>query len=578
MKKKIYVLSGFLLLIIVGAMLAVPSDIYAQSQRTMGLITRDTRAFEGYNLFKTLSGGTFHLTDNAGNLIHSWGPYPGTRGVYHLLENGNLLLGAGRKTVFEVNWKGELQWTFFRNEYRAHHDWCKLPNGNVLMIAWETKTRQEAEAAGRNPLTIPNSGADANQLWPDAILEYNPKTDIIVWEWHSWDHIIQDFDQSKPTYGDVSKHPEMIDLNYFHPLSYLGADWQHFNAINYNPVLDQIAISVPTFGEIWIIDHSTTLAQAKTDQGGRYGRGGRLLYRWGNPAAHRGEGLTQLEFQHDVQWIKPGCPGAGNLLIFNNGAYREYSSVVEIVTPVDSNGFYTQPTPGGAFGPAGPIWEYVAPVSSDFYSNFISGAQRMPNGNTVINEGDDGIFFEVTPDKKIVWKYINPVAFIGGSEKALTQGKPLEGDRAVHRMIRYAPDFAGLADKVLIPGDPLEQYQYFPIVDIKPGSCENPVNRTSKGVLPVVILGSKDVNVKTIDPKSILLEGFPPSKWSIEDVSNSKTCYGGDGFPDLVLKWDSELIKVALGNASKGNEYPMRLTGYSPGEWFLGREQVLIVK
>jgi hypothetical protein len=97
-------------------------------------------------------------------------------------------------------------------------------------------------------------------------------------------------------------------------------------------------------------------------------------------------------------------------------------------------------------------------------------------------------------------------------------------------------------------------------------------------VLPIAILGETDLDVTTIDPSSILLEGFPPARWSIEDVSAFGECDGRDGYLDLVLKWDSDLINVALGNASKGDEFLSRMTGDSSGGWFLGREGVSIVK
>ena len=235
------------------------------------------------------------------------------------------------------------------------------------------------------------------------------------------------------------------------------------------------------------------------------------------------------------------------------------------------------PAPGQPFKPVKVVWQYDEyDTPGSFFSPFISSSQRLPNGNTLINEGPAGYFFEVTTDGDKVWEYINPVNGFTGA--AAEQG----GDGVfVYRAWRYTSDFKGLDSKDLAPGDPLEQYPFMHYVDIKPGSCENPVNRKSKGVLPVVILGEENFDVSTIDPSSVLLEGFPADKWSIEDVSELDKCNGKDGYPDLVLKWDSELIKVALSNASKGDEYLMRLTGYSSDlsdGWFLGREAVVIKK
>jgi hypothetical protein len=98
------------------------------------------------------------------------------------------------------------------------------------------------------------------------------------------------------------------------------------------------------------------------------------------------------------------------LLVFNNGAGRkpeEYSSVDEFVPPTDKEGNYIRPV-HGPFGPDKPIWSYSAPTKKDFFSWFISGAQRLPNGNTLINSGAVGIVFEVTPEYETVWKFANP--------------------------------------------------------------------------------------------------------------------------------------------------------------------------
>ena len=82
----------------------------------------------------------------------------------------------------------------------------------------------------------------------------------------------------------------------------------HVNAVAYNAELDQIVLSSPHFNEIWIIDHGTTTEEAKGHTGGRWGKGGDILYRWGNPRAYRnGTKLDQrLFYQHNIQWIPKG--------------------------------------------------------------------------------------------------------------------------------------------------------------------------------------------------------------------------------------------------------------------------------
>jgi hypothetical protein len=182
--------------------------------------------------------------------------------------------------------------------------------------------------------------------------------------------------------------------------------------VDYNAEVDQIVLSVHELSEIWIIDHSTTTAQAAGHSGGRSGKGGDLLYRWGNPRAYRaGTKADQTLFaQHNAQWIRRGLPGEGHLLVFNNGGHRpdgDYSSVDELILPVDAQGRYHRES-GAAYGPKAPVWSYSAPKKSDFYAFFISGAHRLPNGGTFICSGPNGTLFEVTPDKQLVWKYVNP--------------------------------------------------------------------------------------------------------------------------------------------------------------------------
>ena len=270
----------------------------------------------------------------------------------------------------------------------------------------------------------------------------------------------------------MAEHPELIDLN-FHlseTTNYSDpSDWIHSNGIDYNPELDQIVLSPSNFSEVWIIDHSTTRTEAAGSSGGNSGKGGDLLYRWGNPRAYRAGTLAdqQLFSLHNPQWIPPGQPGAGNILIFNNGdtstaPRRAYSSVDEIVPPVDGANYRLDP--GLTYAPAEPVWTYAAATPSDFYAHNISGAQRLPNGNTLICDGVHGTLFEVTPTGKTVWKYVNPMT----SDGPVRQGEPVPTEQLrsdseapanrVYRAYRYAPDYPGLQGMDLTPGEPIELY------------------------------------------------------------------------------------------------------------------------
>lgn len=458
-----------------------------------GLISKDAGATNGYLLFSPLKSDTTYLVNSDGEVVHTWKSEFGPSGWVYLKENGNLLRG-GRDPVApvfagggqggylqEFTWDGKLIWQyrFATDEYLAHHDVAILPNGNILTIAWEAKSVEDCIQAGRNPETIPKAG-----LWPDMIVELEPRgtNDArIVWKWHFWDHMIQDFDETKANYGNPAEHPELLDLNWDKSLpdpltqeeiderraadnassndtpDNRGSDMLHTNAIDYNAELDQIALSSPSLNEILVIDHSTTTEEAAGHRGGRWKRGGDILYRWGNPQNYnRGDSTYQrLAGQHDVKWIPEGFPGEGNLLLFNNvvpGSKPPYSSVLEISPPLTPEGYVLNDD--GRYGPDAPTWIYIAQDTLSFFGPFISGAQRLANGNTLITEGPRGRFFEVTPEKEIVWEYWTPYS---GSVRMPdgTSPQPVGPFKyATFRATHIPSDHPAVAGKKLLPLEP----------------------------------------------------------------------------------------------------------------------------
>jgi hypothetical protein len=461
----------------------------------------------GYVLFAVPNSASMYLVNRKGEVVHEWKGNYGVMGGY-LMDDGSLVQNAedpdfpvfagGGETgrIQRISWDSKMLWDFeyANEEYHAHHDFAVMPNGNILAIAWEAKTADEVLAAGRKPELTPKAG-----LWPDKVVEIKPDGKHggkIVWEWHIWDHLIQDYDPKKANYGNPAEHPELLDLNIGKPLPPLksedslevlkaqgrarrnqtpenaGSDVYHPNAIKYNAELDQIALSSPNLSEIFIIDHSTTTKEAAGHKGGRYGKGGDFLYRWGNPANYRrGDSTDQkLYHQHDVRWIEKGKPGAGNLTIFNNDIPNRdsmnYSSVIEIVPPLDEKGNYTLEK-GKAFGPEEPVWTYTAPDSVSFYSSFISGAHRMSNGNTFINEGAKGRFFEVTKEGKIVWEYLNP--YHGDIRKPNGDLNPVMPMTYFGFRSTFIPaDHPGLTGKKLEPLNPQPQPFKLPPASQKP--------------------------------------------------------------------------------------------------------------
>ncbi len=413
-----------------------------------GLTINSDGLTEGYVMFAVPNSASVYLINRKGEVVHEWKGNYGVMGAYlgndgSLVQNASdpdfpVFAGGGESgRLQKITWDNKILWDFeYANEkFHAHHDFTVMPNGNILAIAWEARTMNEALAAGRKPIITPKAG-----LWPDKIVEIQPQGERggkIVWEWHIWDHLIQDYDSKKANYGNPADHPELLDINAKDSLPPLisqdsmnilkrmgrarrnetpenrGSDVYHLNAIKYNAELDQIAFSSPSLSEIFIIDHSTTTKEAAGHKGSRWGKGGDFLYRWGNPENYqRGDSTNRKLFQqHDIRWIEKGKPGAGNLTVFNNGIPHldsmNYSAIHEIAPPKDQKGNYLIEK-GKPFGPEKPVWTYIAPDSLSFWSSFISGAHRMHNGNTFIIEGARGRYFEVTKEGKIVWEYLNP--------------------------------------------------------------------------------------------------------------------------------------------------------------------------
>ena len=429
--------------------------------QTVGLYQNSPKACPGYTLMAPKHNTITYLLDNNGKIVNSWKSAYEPGQSAHLLPNGHLLRAGMLKVqggtgggeggrIEEFDWSGKLIWEFDHatRDYQLHHDIKPLPNGHVLALMVERKTLEQAVAVGFTADQLRDG-----YLVPDAVVEIEPiypKGGKIVWEWHVWDHLIQNTDKSKPNFGEASAHPELIDVKCNGRAT--PAFWNHMNSLAYNPKLDQIVLSARGCNEIWIIDHGTTTKEAASHSGGKQGKGGDLLYRWGNPAAY-GRGTAadrQLIQQHDAQWVSDGDPGAGHITIFNNGYERGWSSLDEITPPVDAKGSYQLAT-GKAYGPDKPVWHYEAKNRTDFFSSEISGAHRLSNGNMLICAGVIGNLFEVTPAGETVWQYVNPMVRGGILAQGENPGKDMRGHlwNAVFKVHRYAPDYPGLKDKDL---------------------------------------------------------------------------------------------------------------------------------
>ena len=493
------------------------------AKNTVGLIMNDTtQSYNGYTLFAPNTSKTTYLIDNDGKLVHQWeSKYVPALSAY-LLEDGTLLRSAKVEDPSatttggfqKIDWDGNIIWEYYYGT--QHHDIEPLPNGNVLLVTNDRKPKNTAIQAGRDTNLI--TGTNIRSLSIIEVEQTSDSTGNIVWQWDAWEHLIQDFDNTKPNFGVVADHPELIDINYAKDG---GQDWLHTNSVAYNEDLDQILVSNRNTNEIWIIDHSATNSN--------------LLYRWGNPIAYDA-GTTddqKLHGQHDAHWVAPGLSAEGNIMIFNNGfsfSERGYSSADEIVPPIDGNKNY-ELVAGSAYGPTDILWSYVAPVPTDFNSPRYGGTQRLPNENTLICNSDRGEFIEVNSSKEIVWRYISPVTANGILEQGTVTMDSLGNwipNNQVFRCYKYGKDYPGLAGKTLTSGEPLKTYDDFnEITNFKLyNNYPHPFNPTTN--IEFVIPKQEFVKITVFDilgneVKTLVNQSMEPGQYSITwDSRNDK--------------------------------------------------------
>ena len=478
---------------------------FAQNQ-TMGLFFNTPESFNGYTLF---SNNEFsYLIDNCGFKVNKWeSEYKAGHGIY-LMENGDLLRqgsfpgdfdAGGRGGVFELyDWNGNLKWKYeiANNQQHAHHDIAVLPNGNFLCTIWEKKS--EAEAI--------NNGRKYNgEVWSASILEIEilPNNQAnIVWKWSVWDHLIQDFDASKLNFGTVANHPELIDLNYIGEGEENFGNWLHLNAISYNEEFDQIAISSRNLSEIYIIDHSTTIAEAATQSGGNSGKGGSILFRYGNPQVydHGDESDQVLWRQHDINWTPNGSEWSGSFSIFNNKPQENQSSALLFNNPADENGNYNFEPPMG-YGDVSIVREFT---TLGFYSDILSGVQVLDNNNLLLLEGRSGHLTEIDQNDNVVWEYINPVNRNGGPG---IQTGTLQFN-LLFRAIRYAPTFIGFEGMNLAPTTPVE---LLPL----PSDCE--ISETTVNTEELIKSTAKNIKIHgNIIHSRMVVENFTNSNLEVK--------------------------------------------------------------
>ena len=421
--------------------LAIPAFAYEAFNGPTGLLKYTKgKAFEGYTLLAPMGSRSTFLLDMEGNVVHKWeSDY--TAGLYaELLPNGNLLrggrlderlgvyFGGSAGIIEEFDWNGKKVWEYRANSDKGvyHHGFYRMANGNTLLLAWEYKSLEEALAKGRKPGTLSVEGTTSpydpekkktKGIWPDVIVEVN-KAGKTVWEWHAWDHI--------------GTGPDQLDINYMIPAAleeYLaGPDWTHFNTVQDIPKTKQVLANSRNFGEFYLIDRKT----------------GAITYRWGNPSSH-GKGRKPGGYVDDGDQILFGPHHAtmldnGNITVFDNGTARPggaRSRVLEMNPKTNEI-----------------VWQFSAKGGhpNSFYSIFQCGVQKLPNGNFFVTSTDFGHLFEVTPEKEIVWEFVNPV---GPKGPVCSMNESASREYYVHRAYRYAPTYPGLKGKDLSVKGPI---------------------------------------------------------------------------------------------------------------------------
>lgn len=364
---------------------------------TFAFTKLDAQKYTGYTLYSLQNSTSATLLDTAGTTAYkTWTGLSSQTGYSSYLLPGGVLLRTAKATgvlftggpicgkIQKIDWNGTVLWdfTYSTTDYCTHHDISPMPNGNVLLIAYERRTASEVQAVANTFST---------EMWPDKIVEVRqtgPTTGEVVWEWKAWDHLQQNVNPSKKNFYSVLV-PYRLNINYK-----TAKDWIHMNGIDYNAELDQIIYSSHSQNEVYIIDHSTTTAQAASSSGGRSGKGGDILFRFGNPAAYGATGTATIDVCHDAHWIDVG-PWKNKISYFNNRGVSTTKSSVDIIqSPIVSNGFTysgTWPT------------TYNKRLACNGYTNNMGGSQQFSNGNQIYTLALSGMVYEVDSNDNQLW-------------------------------------------------------------------------------------------------------------------------------------------------------------------------------
>ncbi|TBV11189.1 aryl-sulfate sulfotransferase [Stutzerimonas kirkiae] len=357
------------------------------------------KAWNGYVLFGAADEKTY-LIDANGNEIRRWEHVGSPSGLIDPAVNGgqrgHVLVrlekrkeldprgfgnGLNTHAIGELDWNGKLVWKWGEQapggSALQHHDWQRLANGNTLLLANKLHRIE---------------GFKLDETIDDVIYEVDPDGRI-VWQWLASEHL-EEFGFTAEQL-ELVRNTDKADYLHFNDLKTLGPNkWYEQGDQRFHP--DNLIVDSREANFVAIIDKRT----------------GKVVWNLGPnyPAlapvnASLPRPVDQLAGLHDANLIPRGYPGEGNILIFDNQGGSGYpalpasiiggSRVVEI-DPLSKQIVWQY----NATNSAQPIWQ--------FNSTFISSARRLPNGNTLIDEGMFGRIFQVTPAGEIVWEYVSP--------------------------------------------------------------------------------------------------------------------------------------------------------------------------
>lgn len=424
------------------------SHLMLAQNETIGLLFHEPTATAGYTLFTPRTSNSVYLVDNCGEQVHSWtfNEMPGMS-VY-LMDNGNLMR-AGRDSITVLDWNNNTIWSFATADLgvNQHHDIEPMPNGNVMLLCYDVVDSLDALLNGRLPGLTPTNGVRLECLIE--VTQVGINSGAIVWQWCFRDHLVQEFDSTRLNFGVVQNHPELLNFNY---LGSQAHDYVHANAVEYNDSLDQLLISARHTSEIYIVDHSTTTAEAASHSGGIYGKGGDFLWRWGNPAVYdRGTAADRRLFQqHDPKWVPSGYLDEHKISVFNNGLSGTPSTVGLLNVSMLGNSY---PQQQGAFLPSGFDWTWGGDIlGSTVDENSRSGCHALPDGAFMICETSAARISEVSKNGDLRWSYTVPVAQVVHFQG--TDPNNIQND--VFRGERYLPDHPAFVGQTLVPSGTIE--------------------------------------------------------------------------------------------------------------------------